>query len=197
MQSQTNLLLAAAIFLALFAAACDSSNNNNDNPQPECTAGEQGCECLEANACNAGLICVNAICIPDDTDEPDADDEPDVIDEPDGDDDPDVDAPVDGLGLAVDKDNARACEAVLTDAAGGIEAVAFGEGVKGRFMRRGERLAVAFIADGDAPIADNAVELVLKDGFDDLASIQITVASCSDAGGAPIEGTQITINDQR
>jgi hypothetical protein len=88
--------------------------------------------------------------------------------------------PVTSLGI---DGTARACEVLLKDgAAGKIDRVDYGQGVKGKWLRQGDKVSAAFVADGDHTIG--AVQVVGasfdilrshcygKDGMDIAAAVR-------------------------
>ncbi len=185
-----------AVVCGLAVSACDSGGGNNGD-STECVAGTSGCECAADNSCNDGLSFFNGICVPgdDNPDDPDAGDpdDPDADDpdDPDADDpdDPDADdPPVPGTGLAVGDAAARSCEVVLEDPDEKLKDVNY-DGVQGRDMRRGSRLAIAFHALDDESIVDGAVSF----GQADLSGINVTVSRCFGADGAVLDGVGVTI----
>ncbi len=96
--------------------------------------------------------------------------------------------PMPGAGLSISSDAARSCEVVLVDTQNDISAVSY-NGVKGRDMRRGERLAIAFHALEDGAIVAGSVSF----GEADLGSLTVMTSRCFDAAGAEIEGAEVTI----
>ncbi|MCA9515494.1 MAG: hypothetical protein KC635_11160 [Myxococcales bacterium] len=101
--------------------------------------------------------------------------------------------PLTGFGLRVSPDGARACELVLDDPDGVIADVRFDETVKGRFVQRAPRVAVAFLRTADAPVAAGAVTL---EASGDAAHVSVRVAHCYGSDGArlpddhPVEVTR-------
>jgi len=59
---------------------------------------------------------------------------------------------------------ARSCEFLFEDTGAGVQDVAFGGGIVGEWIRQAPRTAVAFHADGDSSMGDNAVAVRLMDG---------------------------------
>ena len=191
--------LFAASLLAFVISACGGSSSNNGGGGDTCTPGTSGCPCAAEDSCNDGLMCFNNICVPDpDSDEPDADNNDPDADPDANNDDPDVDpdSPT-GLGLTVLADDARACEVVLDDPQEKIASVVFTDGAQGKVMRRGNRLAVAFHAQGDEAIPAGAADFEMAAGATDLEGISVMVQRCFDAQGGVIDGDQLEISDRR
>jgi hypothetical protein len=65
-------------------------------------------------------------------------------------------------GLGVDG-HARACEVLMQEGGGKIDHVDYGNGVTGRWLRQGDKVAAAFTADGDHTIG--AVNVVYAGAF--------------------------------
>lgn len=203
MRHHTHLLL-SALALAALLAACDDPKKQAD--APACAEGEQGCACVDGQSCLAGLQCINNLCIPEDDpdlgspdmsdpdmDAPDADapdaDAPDA-DAPDMDSPDMVEPPVEGAGLEVDQAQVRGCEVVLRDPDEAIRAVRFAGGLQGRFLRRGERLALAFTAT-DSP-GPGAVSFDLRQGSD-FDAVQVMLGRCVDGDGAALPQASVTL----
>jgi hypothetical protein len=89
----------------------------------KCGPGERGCACV-AQTCKGGLACTAGICTPE------------------------AMSP-----LGVSDSHARSCEVVLADGGGKIDEVNFGDTVIGRWLRQGDKVAAAFFAKQDSPIA--------------------------------------------
>ena len=198
-----------ALSLAFLAAACSDGANNTPAPET-CTPGELGCECLADMTCDstpeAPLACVNNLCIPD-ADDPNPDPGPDdpnpgpnpdpsPTPNPDADPEPDVQPPT-GLGLGVLQADARSCEAVLLDPQQKIAELAFSETTRGKIMRRGERLAIAFHATSDAVLSEGSADFVLAPEATDAEGVGFVTSQCFNAQGAPLEGDALTIQDRR
>jgi hypothetical protein len=118
-----------------------------------CKPGESGCACVQ-DGCNAGLICVANMCSGENT-----------------------------AGLGVDG-HARSCEVLLQEGKGGkVDHLDFGNGVTGRWLRQGDKVAAAFLSDRDAPIG--AVQVVYAGGF------SITKSHCYGARGEELAGATV------
>ena len=203
-----SLLLAASATMACGSSGSGSSGDSNG----ACAPGEQGCACTDDNTCDGELACVNGLCVPDeggadagsdasmDATDMDTATEEDTGDEPDA--EPDVapdttEPPPESLGLAIRPDTARACEVVLSDTAEAISEVTFDAGVTGRFMRRGERVAIAFVVDGDTPIAEGAVGFTLSPDAEGAENVTFLIAQCFDLQRQPLDGAGVSIVDNR
>jgi hypothetical protein len=99
-----------------------------------CRPKERGCACVQ-DACNDGLLCQAGTC------------QPQAV-----------------SGLSVSSGDARACEVLLGDGDVKIDHVEFGDHVTGRWLRQGDKVAVAFIANQDAPIGGNAMDVAYASG---------------------------------
>jgi len=96
------------------------------------------------------------------------------------------------LGGFTVADAARACEALVLDPDNLVrgdhdDSVVFADGVEGRSLRRGEKIAIAFHATSDSPIQAGDVALDVQDGVDNLDSLQLVFQRCFDSNGDPIE----------
>ncbi|MEO1269936.1 MAG: hypothetical protein AAFX99_17760 [Myxococcota bacterium] len=100
---------------------------------------------------------------------------------------------VEGTTLTIDG-SARACELVLIDSENALTEVVFTEGqANGRFMRRGERVAVAFHAVDDAAMPEGAVILNVLEGGIDNITINTEVSRCFGADGQPLSEAGLEI----
>jgi hypothetical protein len=82
---------------------------------------------------------------------------------------------------------ARACEVVLGERTGKIDRVAFGDGVTGRWLRQGDKVAAAFMAAGDHTIG--AVQVGLSGP---AASFDVLASHCYGADGQELAGASVT-----
>jgi len=92
---------------------------------------------------------------------------------------------------------ARSCEVVLTDSAKAITGLSFSGDVEGRFLRRGERLAVAFSGRTNAQLPAAGVNLLLQSAGTSLTGMTLSNNRCFDAQGAVLSGATVTLVDQR
>ena len=206
------LLLAAALVACGSSSSGSAGDSSNGTSNGACVAGELGCACTGDSTCDGELACVNGLCVPDDggdagsdttvdMDTSDMDTGPEADAEPDAEPDvaPDTTDPMprDGLGLAISSDAARACEVVLSDVEEAIAEVTFDAGVTGRFMRRGERVAIAVIADADEPIAEGAVGFTLSPDAEGAEGVTFLIAQCFDLQRQALNGAEVTIVDNR
>jgi hypothetical protein len=106
-----------------------------------------------ANGCTAGLMCVANVC-----------------------------SGENNAGLAFDA-RARSCEVLLQENGGKVDHVDFGKGVNGRWLRQGDKVAAAFVADHDAPIG--AVQVVYAGAF------SITNSHCYGSRGEELTGATV------
>jgi hypothetical protein len=86
------------------------------------------------------------------------------------------------VGLAVDS-NARGCEVLLTEDSGKVDHLDFGDGVTGRWLRQGDKVAAAFVSDRDQPIG--AVQV------DYAGSFSIASSHCYGSQGELLQGSTV------
>lgn len=131
---------------------------------PACKPGEAACACRTGNECNDGLVCGG---------------------------DGTCGAPT-LVGLVVSDAAARGCEVLLTESAGTVvTAGQFSGGVVGTSLREAPRVALTFVAPGDAPFPARGVQLSLAQGT--TAGVSVTKVSCVDSKGARLPGAAVTI----
>jgi hypothetical protein len=124
-----------------------------NNSQGSCKPGESGCACAQ-HTCNTGLVCVGNTCTGENT-----------------------------VGLAVDS-NARGCEVLLADdSAGKVDHLDFGNGVTGRWLRQGDKVAAAFVSDRDQPIGSVQVAYA--------GSFSIANSHCYGSRGELLQGSTV------
>jgi hypothetical protein len=88
-------------------------------------------------------------------------------------------------GLAVEG-SARGCEVVLGETKGKIASVAFSDGVRGKWLRQGDKIAAAFIAREDTPMS--GVEVVFgKEG----GAFEILTSHCYGSRGELLAGATV------
>ncbi len=131
---------------------------------PQCKPGEAACACRAGNECNDGLACgADGKCA----------------------------APT-LAGVVVSDPAARGCEVLLTESAGTVvTAGQFSSGVVGTSLREAPRVALTFVAPGDAPFPAGGVQLSLAQGT--TAGVSVTKATCVDSKGARLPGATVTI----
>jgi hypothetical protein len=66
--------------------------------------------------------------------------------------------------------NARSCEVLLHETNGTVGAVEFAKGVTGKWLRQGDKVAAAFLADQDHSISSGEVKVAYAGGFEILKS---------------------------
>ena len=144
-------------------ASCTSCDPPTDKPDP-CTAGTAGCACDDTR-CDSGLACNDGVC-----------------------------RAVLTTGLKIADARARSCEALLTETtAGALADVVFSGAVTGRVVREGNRAAVAFHANTDATIGDDAVTIAVTGQVDQIAqALTLSSTRCFDAAGAPLSGSGLS-----
>lgn len=131
---------------------------------PQCKPGEAACACRAGNECNDGLACgADGKCA----------------------------APT-LAGVVVSDPTARGCEVLLTESAGTVvTAGQFSGGVVGTSLREAPRVALTFVAPGDAPFPAGGVQLSLAQGT--TAGVSVTKATCVDSKGTRLPGATVTI----
>src|SRR3954453_7104955 len=67
--------------------------------------------------------------------------------------------PPENVGLGAGDPRARGCEVLLADGKSHIASVAFAGGVTGRWLRQGDKVAAAFVADRDVPLGAGALQI--------------------------------------
>lgn len=83
---------------------------------------------------------------------------------------------------------ARSCELVLQAASGGGDVVVtFADGVTGRALTEGDRTGVAFVAAAGAELPQAPASMTAP------GELTLLSSRCFDDGGAPIEGTAISL----
>ncbi|MBL8919180.1 MAG: hypothetical protein JNJ54_09995 [Myxococcaceae bacterium] len=129
-----------------------------------CPPGQAACACLAGNQCNDGLACgADGKCA----------------------------APT-LAGVVVSDPAARGCEVLLTEAPGTvITSGQFSGGVVGTSIREAPKVALTFVAPGDAPFPAGGVQLALAQGA--TSGVTVTKASCVDVKGARLAGATVTI----
>ena len=103
---------------------------------------------------------------------------------------PAADAGVSGAGVKVSDPNARGCEVLLLEGGAHIDAVTFDDTVKGTFIREAPRVAVSFVAAGDAPIAAGAVQVAVTG---DAGEVEVKTVRCVDAQAKPLADVAVTL----
>ena len=109
-----------------------------------------------AQTCNGGLACIDGFC-----------------------------APEQHAGLSVDG-NVRGCEVLLADAKGKVASVDFGDSVTGRWLRQGDKVAAAFVANKDSAIGSSAVQVAFAGGNFDVVN-----SHCYGARGEELSGSAV------
>ena len=94
-----------------------------------CQTGQRGCPC-EQGSCQAGAVCQAGMCQPEAR-----------------------------SGLSVDSPHARACEVLLGDGTTHIDRVEFGAEVTGRWLRQGDKVAAAFVANRDTSLSGSPLDV--------------------------------------
>lgn len=143
----------------LVTLAVAGSACGSDGDDRSCEPGSAACACLEDDACGDGLACEDGVCRG----------ESDV-------------------GISVSDGRARACDLLLAEGAGHVHAVAFGDAVKGTFVREAPRVAVSLISASDAPIPADAVSLRV---VGDAADVEVADVACADSAGEPLANVTI------
>jgi hypothetical protein len=109
--------------LAALAVALFALAGCHHSGNSNCAPGERGCACGPLQTCQSGSSCSGGMCVPEGS-----------------------------SGLGVSDSQARGCEVLLSDGGGRIDRVDFGDNVTGRWLRQGDKVAAAFVANKDAPI---------------------------------------------
>lgn len=97
----------------------------------------------------------------------------------------DTTTPVATTGLQITSPDARACEVLLLDPTEVLTEAAFAAGVDGRFVKEGQRTAIAVITTGDTAFPTDAITLRATG---DLAAVTVKTGACFDRLGAEIPG---------
>ena len=149
-----------------------------------CTPGNQGCVCLDGGQCNmlAGeaMVCRDNQCVP-----------PPVESDPNTPNMPNMPTTPNQSAISVNSEQARGCELLITDPDNLIQKVLFNSTVKGQWMRRDKRVAIAFFSQDDQGIQVGAVSLQSVGSLDML---QTTHVKCVDRFGSPIDEATLSIN---
>jgi hypothetical protein len=87
-------------------------------------------------------------------------------------------------GLSASDAQARGCEVLLADGDGKIDHLGFGDGVTGKWLRQGDKVAAAFVSKGDSP--PSGVEVASSSG-----SFTITRSHCYGKSGQELAGVTV------
>lgn len=123
----------------------------------QCSPGEQGCACV-ADSCNGGLVCAGGSCTPEAR-----------------------------AGLTVGSVEARSCEVLLADTTGKVDQVQFGDDITGRWLRQGDKVAAAFVANRDSPIGSSAVQVTYASG----GTFSVVGSHCYGSHGEALPGATV------
>ena len=145
-------------------------------PIAECQAGNEGCPCKEDNTCNTlggvAMVCQENVCaLPQEEPDPINPNQPTLT------------------GFKVEPEQARGCEVVIIDPENVIKDVRFNAEVKGHWMRRGDRIAVAFFAQANQAIPQGSVSFDATRGDLDLEMVQL---KCVDLVGTPLSNAHLS-----
>lgn len=114
-----------------------------------CAPGASGCPCKAADACDPGLLCGAGTCSPGTL-----------------------------VTLQPGDPAVRGCEVLLTEQPGTtVGSVVFGGGVVGTFVREAPRVALSFVAPGDAALPAAGVQVGITGP---TAGLTVTKSSCVD-----------------
>ena len=180
--------LIAPTHLLLFFIACSSislggcsreaERPRSTEPMTMCTEGNEGCPCKEDGTCNT-LGGVEMVCQEDQCVMPSDDPQP-----------VDPSMPV-ITGFKVEPDQARGCEVVILDPDNVLKDVQFNSSVKGHWMRRGSRVAVAFFAQENQAIPQGAVSFESTRATLDLEMVNL---KCVDLVGTPLSNASLSFD---
>jgi hypothetical protein len=96
------------------------------------------------------------------------------------------------VSVVVSDSTARGCELLLTEQSGtSVLEGRFDKGVVGTSVRESPRVALAFVAPGDATIPADGVRLALTAGT--AAGVTITKSSCVDIKGARLPNATVSL----
>lgn len=186
---------AAAALLAVGACTPNNTGSTSSSSGASCPEGTATCVCRSGNTCDTGLMCSAGRCIPGGTQDGGTPDSGASLDGGGG--------GIDGGGvtvpvtLVVSNPAARACEVVVQDGAQVITGLSFSNTVEGRFLRRGERLAVAFSARSNMVLPADGATIQLQMASTSLNGITLTNNRCFDAQGRALPGATVALVDQR
>lgn len=127
----------------------------------QCVAGQSGCGCM-AGMCESGLACMNNQCQGEER-----------------------------VDLTISDKAARACEVLLLEKAGTIGSVGFASAVTGKWIRQGDKVSTAFVANGDSSIGAGAVHVGVA-GADPKAVFEIVKTHCYDKQGAELASATVS-----
>lgn len=108
------------------ATACDAPLVEPDGGA--CTAGREGCACIEGSLCQGGLVCEMGLC-----------------------------RGVDEIEVEVTDANARSCELVLVETETEVLGIDFSTGTIGTHVHESPRTAVTFTRNEDTPFGARSV----------------------------------------
>jgi hypothetical protein len=129
-----------------------------------CEPGTVECAC-DDGACDEGLDCVEGVC---------------GMSGP-----PPIDA------LSVTGTDIRGCDLLLTEGAMAVRSVTFADGLVAEWLRRDDKVALAFVGLGGQSIS-NVGALVLDNAqIATAADIEVNALRCYDANGRPVGDAQL------
>jgi hypothetical protein len=177
--SKYNLMLLLTC-ISFFISGC-SKEPERPRPAettPSCPEGNEGCACKEDGTCNTlggvDMVCQDSQCaLPQDEPDPNNPNDPVVS------------------GFKVEPEQARGCEVVIIDPDNTIQNVTFNSTVKGHWMRRGNRIAVAFFAQENQAITQGSVSFESTRAELDLEMVNL---KCVDLVGTPLSNASLSFD---
>jgi hypothetical protein len=130
------------------------------SPATKCEPGKLGCACA-LGSCQAGAVCEAGTCKPEAR-----------------------------SGLSVDSSAARACEVLLGDGTTRIDRVEFAADVTGKWLRQGDKVAAAFVANRDTALGGSPLDVAYPAG----SSMPFSVVASHCYGGKGEELSNVTVH---
>lgn len=179
--SRTRSILFALTALSLAPAASSAlaacSDDKKENPEPECTPGEEDCTCATGNECLDGLVCEANKCVPEQVVTPDCGDAKNC------------------MAISLTGGDARACDLLVATTGRKVDEVVYPTGFKGAMRTRDLQTAIAVIVDGDVALTGTVAKVMFEgDAAVAAGEASVSKTTCYDKTGAAASGVTATIH---
>jgi len=165
MKTAKNILVAFALGLSAVALSGCSCSDESDSPAgAECTPGAESCECRNGTECDNGLACSGGVCVA-----------------------------ATQSGVVVSDPNARGCEVLLVEQGSKIQAVDFGQSVRGTYVREAPKVSLSFISTTDVAITGISVSMLGGAGGAGATAPTVQSVSCVDRSAQPLADATVTL----